>query len=171
MTTTMTNGELVADKTSKNASMKLTSEAFSNGDVIPIQFTADGGNFSPPLAWTQPPDGTKSFVLVCIDPDAPHGTFTHWVIFNLPGQARELKQGVPPKPVLLDEAVQGKNDFDEIGYGGPDPPAGKPHHYSFKLFALDTTLDLPSGVSHSELRAHTPGHVLAEAELVGTYGR
>jgi len=167
----MTDGERDIAMMNGKASMKLGSDAFSNADAIPIQFTADGGDFSPPLAWTQPPDGTKSFVLVCIDPDAPRGTFTHWVIFNLPAESRELKQGIPPKPVLLDKSVQGKNDFDEIGYGGPNPPAGKIHHYTFKLFARDICLDLPPGVSHADVRARTAGHVLAEAELVGIYGR
>jgi len=150
--------------------MLLTSDAFSNNDAIPVRFTGRGGNFSPPLTWSEPPNGTKSFALVCIDPDAPSGTFTHWVIFNIPANSHELKEGIPPKPMLLDGATQGKNDLDEIGYTGPDPPPGKPHHYCFKLFALDTTLDLPAGVSHGELRARTPGHVLAEADLIGTFG-
>jgi Raf kinase inhibitor-like YbhB/YbcL family protein len=150
--------------------MFLTSGAFTNNDVIPIQFTGQGGNFSPPLTWSETPSNTKSFALVCIDPDAPTGTFTHWVIFNIPADWRELKQGIPPKPALLDGAIQGANDAGEIGYTGPDPPPGKTHHYRFKLFALDTVLDLPPGISHSELRARTPGHVLAEADLVGTYG-
>jgi Raf kinase inhibitor-like YbhB/YbcL family protein len=152
-------------------SLKLTSDAFSNGDTIPVRFTGQGGNFSPQLAWTEPPKGTKSLVLVCIDPDAPRGTFTHWVIFNIPAESRQLKEGTKPQPNLLDGAVQGTNDFGELGYGGPDPPRGKPHRYFFKLFALDTALDLPPGIAHAELRARTEGHVLAEAELMGTYGR
>jgi len=150
--------------------MRLISDAFTNNDSIPVRFTARGGNFSPPLAWSGPPAGTKSFVLVCIDPDAPSRAFTHWVIFNIPADCRELKDGIPPKPMLLDGAIQGKNDLAEIGYTGPDPPPGKPHRYSFKLFALDTMVDIPPGSSHAEIRARTPGHVLAEAELIGTYG-
>ena len=151
--------------------MKLTSDAFSGDDAIPVRFTARGGNFSPPLAWSQPPGGTKSLALVCIDPDAPQGTFTHWVIFNIPAEARELKEGIPPKPMLLDGTVQGNNDLDEIGYTGPDPPPGKTHRYVFKLLALDTSLDLPPGAPHGELRARTPGHILAETDLAGTWGR
>ncbi len=150
--------------------MQLTSDAFSNNDAIPVRFTARGGNFSPALAWTDPPAGTKSFALVCIDPDAPSGAFTHWVIFNIPADKRALKEGIPPKPMLMDGETQGKNDLGELGYTGPDPPPGKPHRYFFKLFALDTALDLSPGVTHAELRARTPGHVLAEAQWMGTYG-
>jgi Raf kinase inhibitor-like YbhB/YbcL family protein len=150
--------------------MQLTSDAFTNNDAIPVRFTARGGNFSPPLAWSEPPAGTKCFALVCIDPDAPRGTFTHWVIFNIPANARALKEGIPPKPMLLDGEIQGSNDLGDLGYTGPDPPAGKPHRYFFKLFALDTTFDFPPGIAHAELRARTPGHVLAEAQLIGTYG-
>jgi Raf kinase inhibitor-like YbhB/YbcL family protein len=168
---TNTNGELLAGTARGNAGMELTSAAFTNEDVIPTRFTGSGGNFSPPLAWSQPPQGTKTLALVCIDPDAPRGPFTHWVIFNVPGDSRELKEGVPPKPVLRDGAVQGNNDLDEIGYTGPNPPPGKTHRYMFKLFALDTTFGLPPGTSHAELRARTRGHILAEADLVGTCGR
>ena len=151
--------------------LKLTSDAFSNGDSIPVRFTGQGGNFSPQLAWSDLPAGTKSLAVTCLDPDAPRGMFIHWVLFNVPADARGLKEGIPPKPVLLDGAVQGTNDFGELGYGGPDPPPGKPHRYLFKLLALDTTLDLAPGASRAELNAQTSGHILAETELMGTYGR
>jgi len=150
--------------------MLLTSDAFTSNDVIPLRFTGQSGNFSPPLSWSEAPAGVKSFALVCVDPDAPSGMFTHWVVFNIPADYQELKTGLPPKPALLDGVLQGKNDWGEIGYSGPDPPPGKPHRYYFKLFALDTMIDLPAGISHADLRARTSGHVLAEADLIGTYG-
>jgi Raf kinase inhibitor-like YbhB/YbcL family protein len=151
--------------------MQLLSSAFSHNDVIPVRFTRRGGNFSPPLEWSQQPPGTKSLAVIVDDPDAPRGRFNHWIIFNLPADCRELKEGVPPQSMVLDGAIQGKNDFGEIGYGGPEPPPGKPHRYFFKLLALDTALDLSPGITDRELRAATNGHVLAEAELMGTYGR
>jgi Raf kinase inhibitor-like YbhB/YbcL family protein len=150
---------------------QLTSEAFETGVRIPRQYTGDGENISPPLSWTDPPSGTKSLALVCIDPDAPRGTFTHWVVFNLPVQTRKLSAGVPREPTLSDGTVQGSNDFGQLGYAGPAPPPGKPHRYFFKLFALDTALELRAGITHSDLRAATPGHVLGEAELMGVYER
>jgi Raf kinase inhibitor-like YbhB/YbcL family protein len=149
--------------------LELKSAAFASGDPIPPRFTGDDGNFSPPLAWSDPPPGTRSLALVCIDPDAPHGPFTHWVVFNLPADSRDLPEGIPPEPTLDDGTNQGANDLGEIGYAGPAPPRGKLHHYVFKLFALDTPLNLPPGASHAQLRAATPGHVLAEAELIGTF--
>src|SRR4051812_7137428 len=115
--------------------MLLTSDAFTDTDPIPVRFTGRGGKFSLPLAWSEPPSGTNSFALVCIDPGALPKTFTHWVIFNIPADSREMKEGVPPKPMLLKGSIQGKNDLEAIGYTGPDPPPGKPHRYFFKLFA------------------------------------
>ena len=150
---------------------ELTSTAFQEGQPIPRESTGDGQNISPPLKWTDPPSGTKTFALVCIDPDAPRGIFTHWVAFNLPAESREVSAGVLQEGKLSNGTIQGKNDFGKIGYAGPAPPPGKAHRYFFKLFALDTALELSSGVSHDDLRAATPGHILAEAQLMGTYGR
>jgi Raf kinase inhibitor-like YbhB/YbcL family protein len=150
---------------------EMTSTAFKQGETIPKQYTGDGRNVSPPLKWSDPPGGTRSMALVCEDPDAPRGTFTHWVIFNLPAEARGLSEAVPSKATLPDGSVQGINDFGNAGYGGPAPPAGKPHRYFFKLFAIDHYLELKTGVTKPDLLTALKGHVLSEAELMGTYGR
>src|SRR5207249_1762879 len=108
--------------------MKLSSSAFRSGEPIPAAYTADGRNVSPPLEWHESPEGVRGFALVCDDPDAPRGTFTHWVIFNMPAKLHELQEGAVPG-----SAVQGNNDFGKVGYGGPSPPPGRPHHYHFRL--------------------------------------
>jgi Raf kinase inhibitor-like YbhB/YbcL family protein len=150
---------------------ELTSSAFKHGEAIPRKCTGDGKDLSPPLAWLDPPPGVKSFALVCEDPDAPRGTWTHWVVFNLPAQAREVSEGFPPETTHPDGTVQGTNDFGKIGYGGPAPPRGKPHRYFFKLYALDGTLELPPGATREQLLAALEGHILGEAPLMGTYQR
>jgi Raf kinase inhibitor-like YbhB/YbcL family protein len=151
--------------------LELTSTAFQQGETIPKQYTADGRNASPPLKWSEPPPGTRSLALVCEDPDAPRGTFTHWVVFKLPAESRELSEAIPKEATLPNGTVQGTNGFGEVGYGGPSPPAGKPHRYFFKLFALDRPLELQPGATKDQLLAAARGHVLGEAELMGTYGR
>ena len=125
-----------------SAAMKieLKSTAFHEGETIPKQNTADGKDVSPALAWSEPATGTKSFVLICDDPDAPRGTWVHWVLFNLPPNTRSLDEGVAARENLENGAVHGKNDFGKVGYGGPSPPPGKPHRYFFKLYALDAGL-------------------------------
>jgi len=115
--------------------------------------------------------GTRSFALVCDDPDAPRGTFTHWVVFNLPAESRELSEGVPAEATLPNGTCQGTNGFGKVGYGGPAPPPGKPHHYFFKLYALDGPLDLKPGATKDEVLAAARGHVLGEAQLMGLYAR
>jgi Raf kinase inhibitor-like YbhB/YbcL family protein len=152
-------------------SLELTSTAFQQGGAIPKEYTADGRNAPPPLRWTDPPAGTQSFALVCEDPDAPRGTFTHWVLFNVPADVRELSEQASQEAVPPNGATQGRNDFGKVGYGGPSPPPGKPHRYFFKLYALDTPLDLQPGAGKGDLLAAMKGHVLAEAQRVGTYGR
>jgi len=152
-------------------SIELTSTAFQPGATIPKQFTGDGADRSPPLRWSEPPSGTKSLALICDDPDAPRGTWVHWVLFNLPAQTRELEEGVPTTETLGNGAKQGKNDFGNIGYGGPAPPKGKPHRYFFKLYALDKVRGLPPRAPKAKLVEAMKGRVLAEAELVGLYGR
>jgi len=147
------------------------SAAFPKGAAIPRDFTADGKDVSPALSWDDPPPGTKSFALVCDDPDAPVGTWVHWVIWNLPAAARKLGQGVQPSGTLADGSVQGKNDFGRIGYGGPAPPPGKTHRYFFRLYALRDALTLGAGSSRSQLETAMKGRVLASAELIGTYRR
>ena len=151
--------------------VELKSGAFSHGDAVPRKYTGDGENISPPLAWSAPPEGTKSWALVCDDPDAPMGTWVHWVVFNLPADTRELAENQPKDEKLSNGALQGKNDFGDIGYGGPAPPKGKPHRYFFKLYAVDTSIDLKPGATKAELLMALEGHVLAHGELVGTYQR
>jgi Raf kinase inhibitor-like YbhB/YbcL family protein len=151
--------------------LELTSTAFGEGEPIPEQYTGDGRNASPPLQWQDPPAGTHNLALICEDPDAPRGTFTHWVAFNLPADSRGLGEGVPAETTLPDGTAQGVNDFGKVGYGGPKPPPGKPHRYVFTLYALDGPLDLRPGATRSQLLAAMKGHVLGEARLTGTYGR
>ena len=151
--------------------IELSSTVFNEGASIPKQYTGDGKDISPPLRWSDPPPATKSFALICDDPDAPRGTWVHWVLFNLPGDQRDLEEAVPNQDVLANGAKQGKNDFGKVGYGGPAPPPGKPHRYFFKLYALDTPLNLAPGVTKSQLVAAMQGHVLAEGQLMGQYGR
>ena len=152
-------------------SIELTSTAFQSGATIPKQYTGDGANRSPPLRWSEPPSGTKSIALICDDPDAPRGTWVHWVLFNLPAHARELEAGVPKTETLGNGAKPGKNDFGNIGYGGPAPPKGKAHRYFFKLYALAVVVDLTPGATKAQLEGAMKGHILAEGQLMGTYKR
>jgi Raf kinase inhibitor-like YbhB/YbcL family protein len=153
------------------ASIPLTSSAFVPGGTIPVAHTCDGPDSSPPLAWGEPPQGTRSFALICDDPDAPMGTWVHWVLFNLPGTTRSLSEKFPTDGELPTGARQGKNDFGRLGYGGPCPPRGPAHRYHFRLYALDTTVDLKVGARKDELEASIRGHVLGEGDLMGKYGR
>ncbi len=147
---------------------KLTSTAFSQGDPIPPLYTCTGDNISPPLIWSGTPAGTQSFALILDDPDAPGGTFTHWVLYNIPASSGGLAQDVRASAQLPDGSLQGKNSAARNGYTGPCPPSGT-HRYFFKLYALDGRLDLPSGASAGQLQQAMQGHVLANAELMGTY--
>lgn len=149
----------------------LQSSAFQNGGTIPRQYTCDGADQSPPLSWSDQPAGTRSLALVVEDPDAPRGTFVHWVLYNLPPEPPELAAGVPHQAVLPNGARQGRNDFRRVGYGGPCPPRGPAHRYVFRLYALDAPLELTPGATASELRTALQGHGLGEAELIGRYGR
>ncbi|HPO84539.1 MAG TPA: YbhB/YbcL family Raf kinase inhibitor-like protein [Candidatus Hydrogenedentes bacterium] len=151
--------------------IQLTSSAFKNGEKIPSKYTGDGENVSPPLAWQGAPQGTKSFALICDDPDAPVGTWVHWVIFNVPANTTELKEGIPATKELPDGTRQGLNDFLKVGYGGPAPPPGKPHRYFFRLYALDCVLNLKAECKKSELVKAMQGHILGSGELVGIYQR
>jgi Raf kinase inhibitor-like YbhB/YbcL family protein len=152
-------------------SFQISSAAFSNGEAIPKKFTCDGPDVSPQLSWKEAPAATQSFALITDDPDAPAGTWVHWVLYNLPANTRELPEGMEKQERLATGALQGRNDFRRIGYGGPCPPPGKPHRYYFKLFALDTKLDLKAGATKPDLEHAMKGHILGEAELVGRYGR
>ncbi|MBI5419052.1 MAG: YbhB/YbcL family Raf kinase inhibitor-like protein [Deltaproteobacteria bacterium] len=150
---------------------ELASQAFQPNQTIPKKYTCDGPDLSVPLAWRDPPAGTKSFALVADDPDAPAGTWVHWVIYDLPADARELPEGVPPKDVLQNGAAQGVNDFRKVGYGGPCPPRGPAHRYFFKLYALDGKTGLKPGASKKALLEAMKGHILGEAQLIGRYQR
>ncbi len=152
-------------------SIQVSSPAFHEGATIPQQYTADGKDVSPPLHWSSGPEGTQTYALVCEDPDAPRGTWTHWVLFNLPADKHELQEGIVHDRELAGGARQGKNDFGKIGYGGPSPPRGKPHRYFFKVYALEAPLDLPAGATREQLLAAIKGHALAEGHLMGHYGR
>ena len=150
---------------------ELTSGAFTEGALIPNKHTCEGEDLSPPLRWSNPPPGTRSFVLIADDPDAPAGTWVHWVIFNIPIDVRGLAEGLPAQEALPNDAQQGLNDSREIGYGGPCPPPGKPHRYYFKLYALDCELALKSRATKAQVVEAMRGHVLAEAQLMGRFGR
>jgi Raf kinase inhibitor-like YbhB/YbcL family protein len=146
----------------------LSSSAFAAGESIPRKYSCDADDVSPPLQWTDPPAGTLSFALVMDDPDA--GGFRHWLIYGLTAAARALPEAVPADPDLPDGSRQGNTSWSRVGYGGPCPPSGT-HHYSFRLYALDVALDLPAGAELGSLYKAMQGHVLAQAELVGTYTR
>ncbi len=150
--------------------IELTSTAFSEGEMIPVRFTCDGEDVSPPLAWSGVPDNSESLALICDDPDAPVGTWDHWVLFNIPADDAGLPEAVPADPTLASGAVNGKNSWGRLGYGGPCPPGGT-HRYFFYLYALDTRLPLESGVTKTQLRAAMKGHILAEGQLMGRYQR
>jgi Raf kinase inhibitor-like YbhB/YbcL family protein len=147
----------------------LTSSAFESGEDIPKEFTCDGPDSSPPLIWTAPPPGTETLALIVDDPDAPSGTWVHWVLYNLPAIARKLPEGVAKDGQLPDGARQGRNDFGRLGYNGPCPPRGASHRYFFKLYALDCKVKLKPGASKEELERAMSRHVLAKAELVGRF--
>ncbi len=151
--------------------MVLTSPAFKEGEIIPRDYTCEGKDLSPPLQWKGVPESTESFALICDDPDAPGGTWVHWVIWNIPATASGLPEGLEPEKELKDGTRQGKNDFRRIGYGGPCPPPGPAHRYFFKLYALDRKLELRAGATKPELLKAMQGHILAEAHLMGKYKR
>jgi Raf kinase inhibitor-like YbhB/YbcL family protein len=141
------------------------------GERVPVGFTCDGANRSPALRWNAPPAATRSFALILNDRDAPGGSFVHWVVFNLPPETRSLAEAFPAGDPLPDRTRQGRNDFGETGYGGPCPPGHKPHRYVFMLFALDTSLNLPAGVTRAQVDEAMEGHVLARGTLTASYGR
>ena len=152
------------------AMMQLTSAAFEPGGMIPAKYTCDGPDVSPPLSWTEVPPDTRSFALIADDPDAPVGTWVHWVLWNIPASAGSLEENLPKTASLANGAQQGTTDFRRIGYGGPCPPSGT-HRYFFKLYALDIMLDLPSSTTKQDLERAMKGHILAQTELMGKYRR
>ena len=156
-------------------SIQITSEAFPHGAAIPPQYTGDGRNTSPPLKWSGLAERAKELALIVEDPDAPQPEpFVHWIIYKIPAEAAGLPEGIPPreKPQTPAGALQGRNSFARIGYGGPAPPKGHGlHHYHFRLYALDWPLKIQAGLDKKALLAAMSGHVLSQGELVGTYQR
>lgn len=162
-----------ASKQVAKMSFKITSPAFQDKARIPTRYTGDGADVSPALSWEQPPEGTVSLALICDDPDAPRGTFTHWVLYDLPPTVTGLPETVPNKETLADlgAAKQGLNDGGKVGYMGPAPPRGPVHHYRFRLYALDAPVKLPARARKADLEKAMQGHIIGQAQLVGTYSR
>jgi Raf kinase inhibitor-like YbhB/YbcL family protein len=148
----------------------LSSTAFAEGEPIPQKYSCDGEDISPPMKWTDPPESTMSFALIADDPDAPVGTWVHWVLYNLPADTRSLPEAFPSDADVSDGSMNGENSWGQLGYGGPCPPSGT-HRYFFKLYALDLNLDMAAGATKDELLQAMEGHILAETELMGTYSR
>ncbi len=166
------NGDsTTAEKEDERMAITMTSPAFESGGPIPEIHTCDGEDLSPPLEWTGVPDSAKSLALICDDPDAPVGTWVHWVLFNLPPDTTSLPQGLPATEVTPTGGTHGTNDFKRLGYGGPCPPRGGPHRYFFKLYALDATLGLKAGATKKQAMKAMEGHILAQGQLMGTYKR
>ncbi len=150
---------------------RIGSAAFKEGAAIPARFTCEGENVSPPLEWTEPPGGARSFALIVDDPDAPAGVWTHWVVYNLPAQARAMDENMPKQAELPGGGLQGQNSFGRMGYGGPCPPPGNAHRYFFRLYALDTLLSLEPGAAKEDVLAAAKGHIVGEARLMGRFKR
>ena len=169
LTTTMLSAK---DKKKEDKPMDLTvkSGAFQHGGLIPSQYTCDGRDISPPITWSEGPAGTKSYAIICDDPDAPVGTWVHWVIYDIPPDVTSLPEAVPSKKTLDNGAEHGINDFKRLEYGGPCPPGGT-HRYFFKVYALDTLLQKGPGLSKKELLRLMEGHIVAKGELIGKYRR
>jgi Raf kinase inhibitor-like YbhB/YbcL family protein len=153
-----------------NMTLSLSSSAFTAGASIPVQYSCKGRDVSPPLAWTNSPANTKSFALIMDDPDAPMGTWVHWVLFNIPSGTNSLPEAVAPGGQRPDGSLQGRNSSGNSGYNGPCPPSGT-HRYFFKLYALDALLDLSSGADKGRLSKAMEGHILAQGELMGTFSK
>ena len=158
--------------TEATMSLTLTSDAFVNGQSIPAKYACTGRNISPALAWNDPPGGTQSFALIVDDPDAPMGTWVHWVLYNIPAGARSLQEDLPVTGKNVDpEAIfVGRNSAGKIGYDGPCPPSGT-HRYYFKLYALDTLISLLPGATKEQVLKEMEGHILAQGELMGTFSK
>lgn len=159
----------MTDSGARTAEIRLTSPAFEHGGRIPYVHTCEGDDVSPPLQWSGAPVETRSYAMVCEDPDAPRGTWIHWVLYNISGDAVELTRAVPTLPELPSGARHGRNTAGDMAYAGPCPPPGNPHRYFFRLYALDITLNLPPGATKAELEKAMDQHILAQGTLMGTY--
>lgn len=162
---------LSAAQGARTMAFAIASTSFPNGGDIPKKFTCDGADVSPEISWTGPPAGAHSFALIADDPDAPAGTWTHWVLFDVPPATTSLPEGVSKIDELPGGERQGRNDFRKIGYNGPCPPPGKAHRYFFKLYALGSKLNLKPGATKQEVEQAMQGHILGKAEWVGKYKR
>ena len=169
-TTKTTTTKTTTKTTAKGPEKFVLSSVFQNSTKIPVKYTCKGEDISPPLTWEGQPEGVVSYVLIVDDPDAPRGTFTHWVLYNIPGSLTSLPENVPKKSVT-DYGLQGRNSFGRIGYGGPCPPPGKPHRYIFKLYALDVKLNLEAGATKKQVLKAMEGHIISQTTLIGLYGR
>jgi len=150
--------------------LRIESSAFKENEMIPARYTCDGANISPPLSWSDPPAETNTFALIFDDPDAPAKTWVHWVLYNIPAQIDHLEENIPTGKEFDNGSKHGINDFKNYGYGGPCPPGGT-HGYRLKFYALDTDLDLGSGVTKQQLIDAMDGHILEKTELIGNYSR
>jgi Raf kinase inhibitor-like YbhB/YbcL family protein len=155
----------------ESTKLTVTSTAFEPGQAIPAKYSCQGDDISPPLKWEGAPARAKSFAIICDDPDAPGGTWVHWVLYNQPGATPSLPENTPILETLPNGAAQGRNSFEKIGYGGPCPPGGKPHHYFFRIYALDSMLTLQGRPGKAEVVTAMRGHIIAEGQLMGTYQR
>lgn len=151
--------------------LELMSPAFTSGSTIPAKHTCEGENVSPPLSWAGAPPETKSLALIFDDPDAPRGTFSHWVLYGIPADERELPENYATSATAQRKATSGRNDFGKDGYGGPCPPRGETHRFYFRLYALDTPLNLSAGATRAQVLDRVRDHVVAQAELMGSYKR
>ncbi len=158
------------DRKGGGMDIKITSSAFKEGEMIPRKYTCDGDDISPPLEWSGIPNGTKGIAIISDDPDAPMGTWVHWVIFNIPPDMKGLSENIPATTTLENGAIQGITDFRRPGYGGPCPPSGT-HRYYFKIYALDSMLKLKPQATKKDLLKAMEGHILAEGQLMGRYKR
>ena len=170
--TTETRTKQISSEINQDTTMglKINSSAFDAGGMIPGKYTCDAENISPPLSWSGAPAETKSYALICDDPDAPAGTWVHWVVYNIPEKTNGLTENIQNNKKLTDGTLQGTNDFGKTGYGGPCPPSGT-HRYFFKLYALDALLNIQGIVTKSILLESMKGHILAQGELIGKYSR
>jgi len=151
--------------------ISISAEGIKEGESIPDEYTCEGKDISPSLSWKGIPAGTKSIALIMDDPDCPGGTFVHWVLYNMPAETQKLPKAMPLNQTLIDGSMQGATDFGRPGYGGPCPPPGKPHRYYFKIYALDTKLNLPPGATKNQVESSMKGHIIAKGELMGKYQR